>query len=400
MTDTERDDLRVAFAIWSWSVRRYESKADSSYFSYSHYLGRGGAGKCEHAVERDEAKPARGVPAQEDREDFEKNLALTRKRLEDWNERCSALEKMARLAADEKTLFDILCMNAARISAGQDAKERARIISDFNDPANLDVMILVCSCRSAAESYNFQKACHNIILMDVVGLNIISQIIGRCYRIGQKHEQYIQILTANLILANHATAMVAQLAATSGSAVDTITDADCLERLKHRAFQEKVNKAVGVSNRSHVEEPREIIYDDIVHAKFLRSYGVRSDRDKVHWRNGNCMDAKLLIAEEREFYLSKGGRTAERLYEFFKDQEVALSGPSAPSSKGVEDHLKHLSSTKSRADSNAARAASRAEKEATKREKQEEKEKKERKARATQDARSRKLGRSSRRRGS
>ncbi|KAK1075700.1 hypothetical protein LTR74_000108 [Friedmanniomyces endolithicus] len=57
--------------------------------------------KCEHAVERDEAKPARGGPAQEDREDFEKNLALTRKRLEDWNERCSALEKMARLAADE-----------------------------------------------------------------------------------------------------------------------------------------------------------------------------------------------------------------------------------------------------------------------------------------------------------
>ncbi|KAK0352956.1 hypothetical protein LTR57_023567 [Friedmanniomyces endolithicus] len=163
--------------------------------------------------------------------------------------------------------------------------------------------------------------------------------------------------------------MVAQLAATSGSALDTITDADCLERLKDRAFQKKANKAVGASNRSHVEEAREIIYDDIVHAKFRRSYGVRSDRDNVHWRNGNCINAKLLIAEEREFYLSKGGRTAER--------------PGAPSSKGVEDHLKHLSSTKSRADRSAARAASRAEKEATKREKQEEKEKK---ARATQDA--------------
>ncbi|TKA38428.1 hypothetical protein B0A54_10719 [Friedmanniomyces endolithicus] len=158
--------------------------------------------------------------------------------------------------------------------------------------------------------------------------------------------------------------MVAQLAATSGSALDTITDADCLERLKDRAFQKKANKAVGASNRSHVEEAREIIYDDIVHAKFRRSYGVRSDRDNVHWRNGNCINAKLLIAEEREFYLSKGGRTAERV-------------------KGVEDHLKHLSSTKSRADRSAARAASRAEKEATKREKQEEKEKK---ARATQDA--------------
>ncbi|KAK0939261.1 hypothetical protein LTR29_009137 [Friedmanniomyces endolithicus] len=174
--------------------------------------------KCEDTVKRDEAKPARGGPAQEDREDFEKNLALTRKRLEDWNERCSALEKMARLAAEGqkekkkllvycdwpgnvwliKTLFDILCMNAARISAGHNAKERARIISDLDDPANLDVMILVCSSRSAAEYYNFQKACHNIIIiMDVVGFNTISQVIGRCYRIGQKHEQYIKILTAN-----------------------------------------------------------------------------------------------------------------------------------------------------------------------------------------------------------
>ncbi|KAK0942956.1 hypothetical protein LTR29_005528 [Friedmanniomyces endolithicus] len=283
--------------------------------------------KCMDTVKRDEAKLARGGPAQEDREDFEKNLALTRKRLEDWNERCGALEKMKEkkkllVYCDwpdnvwlMKTLFDILCMNAARISAGQNPKERARIISGFNDPANLDVMILVCSSRSAAESYNFQKACHNIIIMDVVGFNTISQIIGRCYRIVQKHEQYIKILTANhtydqVILANHANAMVAQLAATTGSAVDTITDADCLERLKDRAFQEKVNKAVGASNRSHVEEAREIIYDDIVHAKFRRNYGVRSDRDNVHWSNGNCMDAKLLIAEEREFYLSKGGSAA------------------------------------------------------------------------------------------
>ncbi len=115
--------------------------------------------------------------------------------------------------------------------------------------------------------------------------------------------------------------MVAQLAATSGSALDTITDADCLERLKDRAFQKKANKAVGASNRSHVEEAREIIYDDIVHAKFRRSYGVRSDRDNVHWRNGNCINAKLLIAEEREFYLSKGGRTAERVYEFSRTRK-------------------------------------------------------------------------------
>ena len=58
-------------------------------------------------------------------------------------------------------------------------------------------MILVCSSRSAAESYNFQKAYHNIIIMDMVNFTTILQIIGRCYRIDQKHEQYIKILILN-----------------------------------------------------------------------------------------------------------------------------------------------------------------------------------------------------------
>ena len=90
----------------------------------------------------------------------------------------------------------------------------------------------MCSSRSAKESYNFQKGGHNIIIIDVVNFNIILQIIGRCYCIGQLHEQFIKILTLNrtfdqVLISNNATAIVAQLAATSGGAANSITDRQC-----------------------------------------------------------------------------------------------------------------------------------------------------------------------------
>ena len=44
-----------------------------------------------------------------------------------------------------KTLFDVLGFNAARISAGQSAKERQRDIKAFNNLDNCTVKILVAS---------------------------------------------------------------------------------------------------------------------------------------------------------------------------------------------------------------------------------------------------------------
>ncbi|KAK5690494.1 hypothetical protein LTR17_025940 [Elasticomyces elasticus] len=183
-------------------------------------------------------------------------------------------------------------------------------------------MILVCSSRSAAESLNFQKACCNIIVMDIVNNNTILQIIGRCYRIGQTHEQFIKVLTLNRtydqhIVSNYAATMISQLAATSGSAHDAITDADCSERMSDDPdFQKLVEDRGKLSGRGPMEEARELIYDDIIHEKFRRNFGIRTDRDNMHWNHQTDPDMKLLLKAEREFFLGKRGLCGLRTKEW------------------------------------------------------------------------------------
>lgn len=251
-----------------------------------------------------------------------------------------------------KLVFDVLDMHAARISAGQSAKERSAIIGQFNDSRNEDVKILVASSRSAAESFNFQKACHNIIVMDIVNFNTIVQIIGRCYRIGQLHEQFIKILMLNRsydqsILATYAYAMIAQLAATSGSAVDHITDEKCADALHDDDFKAEMEGRSKFTQRTLIEEAREELYSRIVHAKLRRNFGLRSDRDNAYWANARNPDARFAIREEREFYLGLGGDIAAQVNRFLaagKDDPA----PNTPQSKGVQDHKTRLENTAKR----------------------------------------------------
>ncbi|KAK3617325.1 hypothetical protein LTR56_025367 [Elasticomyces elasticus] len=84
------------------------------------------------------------------------------------------------------------------------------------------------------------------------------------------------------ILSGYATAMIAQLAATLGSAMERITIAEVNEKMKDAGFRHLVETMANVKSTSPVNEAKEQMYNEIVHAKFRRNFSVRSDRDNEH----------------------------------------------------------------------------------------------------------------------
>ncbi|MCJ1433260.1 hypothetical protein MMC27_002619 [Xylographa pallens] len=73
------------------------------------------------------------------------------------------------------------------IRAQHTAQEREKIVADFNNPKS-SLQILVSSLRVGATSYNLQKACHYMVIIDVPGsASVLLQAIGRLFRIHQIH---------------------------------------------------------------------------------------------------------------------------------------------------------------------------------------------------------------------
>ena len=91
-----------------------------------------------------------------------------------------------------------LGFNVASIEAGHSSYERDEVVKAFNIPSS-PIQILVTSLRVGATSSNLQKACHHLVFLDVPSAaNTMIQAIGRLFRIGQKHEAIVWILTVNL----------------------------------------------------------------------------------------------------------------------------------------------------------------------------------------------------------
>lgn len=277
-----------------------------------------------------------------------------------------------------KTLYDILGFKAARISAGQSAKERSALTDRFNNPQDNGIMVLICSSRSAAESYNFQKDCHNIIVMDLVNFNTILQIIGRCYRIGQKHEQFIKILMLDrsydqVLLAQYASAMVAQLAATSGVLMDGISDDHCEDALNDPGFAARVQDLVKFGKLTQIEAAREELYTLAVQGKLRANFGLRTDRDNELWANARALDAKLLIPGEHQYHLTKKGPVAEHARRILERAQItSTTVPPTPVSKGAATYISNMQKQQALADKKRQREetdAMKADKRAAKRRK-------------------------------
>ncbi|KAK3616702.1 hypothetical protein LTR56_025779, partial [Elasticomyces elasticus] len=66
--------------------------------------------------------------------------------------------------------------------------------------------------------------------------------------------------------------MIAQLAATSGSAIERITIVEVDEKMKDAGFRHLVETIANVKSTSPVNEAKEQMYNEIVHAKFRRNF--------------------------------------------------------------------------------------------------------------------------------
>ncbi|KAF2143071.1 uncharacterized protein K452DRAFT_331737 [Aplosporella prunicola CBS 121167] len=86
-------------------------------------------------------------------------------------------------------------MRIASLKASQSDEARAVIFSEFNDPT-LDKYDLLISTNALLQlGHNIQGACHVIVLMDSTKTEAMTQqLIGRVYRIGQRHEVYAYML--------------------------------------------------------------------------------------------------------------------------------------------------------------------------------------------------------------
>ena len=132
--------------------------------------------------------------------------------------------------------------------------ERDKIVGAFNDP-NSPVQILVTSLRVGATSYNLQKACHHMVVMDVPqGANILLQAIGRLFRIHQHHTVVCWIVTADAtydgpLQANAAVKFILQL---TGQGEVSVTDEKLKAALKR--VQTDEDEDVKLPVHSDIEE--------------------------------------------------------------------------------------------------------------------------------------------------
>lgn len=227
-----------------------------------------------------------------------------------------------------RLVLDVLGFKTERISAGQGAKERVSIMDRFNDPDNKDIEVLVCSAQSAAQSFNFQKACWNTIVLDVVNYNIITQIIGRQYRLGQKREQFIKIVTCDgtydqYLQCKYAIKIIAQISATSSQYTPTSAEiAALLQEEGVQADMESRAKAVGAELNVIAGQEVSVRRNQ---KKFRDLYGVRSNRDNELWADAKNPNAKLLVASEAKFYLNHPDtRVSVPAKEFLRQQDKGL----------------------------------------------------------------------------
>ena len=68
-----------------------------------------------------------------------------------------------------------------------DQGQRASLVGKFNDSADRDAMVLVCSFMVSLAGYNLQEACCYVHIFDPPTSEAARvQVIGRTFRLGQK----------------------------------------------------------------------------------------------------------------------------------------------------------------------------------------------------------------------
>jgi uncharacterized protein YpuA (DUF1002 family) len=109
----------------------------------------------------------------------------------------AGLCRLAGQAVEQKlleALLDMMGIRARALLALLKAKERTRLIGDFNMLGADTCQVLICSYKVSMAGHNLQNACRNVHLVDPPPTETtMNQVMGRVQRMGQK--QTVNIVT-------------------------------------------------------------------------------------------------------------------------------------------------------------------------------------------------------------
>lgn len=167
------------------------------------------------------------------------------------------------------------------IRAAYSQPQRQNAILKFNDPSD-PVKILLCSSRSAATSFNAQRSCADMIILEIPwNLSTVDQMVGRLWRVGQDKEVKVHILvvdfTYNQVIQARATRKVIAQLASQAEASDRKAEGNAAP--------------VGPTIKDEMTN-RCISY-------YMRIYGFRSPRHE--WNNHLDLSAKDNLLTEKGF---------------------------------------------------------------------------------------------------
>lgn len=193
------------------------------------------------------------------------------------------------------------------IRAGVSNQARLDAEIAFNNDPN--VMVLVCSSRSAAQSLNLQQGGHRMIILDWVPINTILQCVGRQFRIGQRHPQFITVVTLDGTIDQKAQAhshalFRQQVAATMD--LEAVIRPEDRQNIPEEARTHGETEAQATTGDGMPDNVRSALHEATADAIVCQLLGTRSSR-RGDWNHYRRPELKNLIPEETMFRLMSGG---------------------------------------------------------------------------------------------
>ncbi|KAK3698115.1 hypothetical protein LTR37_017073 [Vermiconidia calcicola] len=205
--------------------------------------------------------------------------------------------------------LEVLQIKFLSIRAGVSTRKRLEAENAYNN--DNATKVLVCSSRSAAESLNLQRGGWHIMVIDLVPINVLHEIVGRGFRVGQKHAQTVKAFASDetfdqYLLHKYVSHYRSQVAATADLGIPKsvlagvkplVNATERLDTSQRKDYTKFVNDAV---------------VDTYVDGLARSVLGMRA-RITEAWADVQDVGRKNLDPEEQLFRLAYGGRVADEV---------------------------------------------------------------------------------------
>ncbi|KAK5742329.1 hypothetical protein LTR17_003341 [Elasticomyces elasticus] len=234
---------------------------------------------------------------------------------------------------DTLMLCELICtilqINFLSIRSGKSLMKRAEAETAYNE--NVEMKVLICGSRSAAESLNLQFGGWRQLVMDLVPIPTLMQMVGRGFRFGQKHEQIIKVLVVDETYDQHIQAVNLTnyrglVAATAHPNFDRDT-ASLVDRAFDQRQMEKSNNPE--QYRAYLMSKARTAHLDALIRSLL---GLRSDRHDWLETKDKSPRSKNMLPVERLFRLAGGGDVAQSMVKQIDDANAGIDVSAEPTS--------------------------------------------------------------------